>query len=185
MISYLSLYPFAFHVVPGGVGPLRMLLYKWGKTRERGDFRSNILFYMPFGFVGMVSVGKRASIGRLAVTVAIGGALSFPMESQQYYDAGRDREATDVDANTLGTIVGTAIGWVFGRDFRWPLLRELSANRIPALLLWAWVGYRLYPCGLTINLHRYWDALKPLVLYPQTSPYRYSGRPPSGSLSPY
>jgi hypothetical protein len=38
MIPYVSLYPFAFHVVPGGVGPLWMLLDKWGKTPGRGDF---------------------------------------------------------------------------------------------------------------------------------------------------
>jgi VanZ family protein len=171
MIVYGSLYPFAFHAVPDGVGPLRVLLGKWDETPGRGDFISNILFYTPLGFVGMISVGRRASVGRLLATIVIGAVLSLAMELLQYYDAGRDPEATDVYSNTLGTVIGAGIGWVFGQDFRWPLLREISANRIPALLLWAWVGYRLYPYEPTINLHKYWDAVKPVVLNPQTTPY--------------
>lgn len=171
MIIYGSLYPFAFHAVPDGVGPLRMLLNKWDETPGRGDFVSNILLYIPLGFVGMISVGKRASLWRLAAVVAIGATLSVMMESAQYYDAGRDPEATDVYSNTIGVIVGASIGWVFGQDFRWPLLGELSANRIPALLLMSWLGYRLYPYEPTINLHKYWDALKPIVLHPQLTWY--------------
>jgi VanZ family protein len=171
MIAYGSLYPFAFHAVPGGVGPLRMLLDRWDMTPGRGDFVSNILLYVPLGFVGMISVGRRASLWRLAAVIAIGGALSLSMESLQYYDAGRDPQATDFYSNTLGTIIGASVGWVFGQDFRWPLLGEISANRIPALLLWAWVGYRLYPYEPTINLHKYWDALKPVLLDPHMTPY--------------
>ena len=67
-------------------------------------------------------------------------------------------------------MIGAAIGWFFGQDFRLPLLREISANRVPALLLTAWLGYRLYPYVPTIDLHKYWNALKPVVLYPRLTP---------------
>ncbi len=172
MIAYGSLYPFAFHASAGdGIGPLRTLLDSWDKTPGRGDFISNILLYMPLGFIGTVTVGKRIGMAQLAATIAIGAGLSFFVELLQYYDTGRDTEATDFYANTLGTAIGAGIGWFFGQNFRWPLLREISANRVPALLLAAWLGYRLYPYVPTIDLHKYWTALKPVFLYPKLSPY--------------
>ncbi len=170
MIAYGSLYPFDFHTDVGGVGPLGTLLASWNKTPGRGDFVSNILLYLPLGFVGASAPGKRGGLRRLALTLLLGMTLSFSVELLQYYDGGRDTEATDFYANTLGTLFGAIAGWLFGRDFRWPFFREISANRVPMLLLAAWIGYRLYPYVPTINLHKYWDALKPVVLYPHVTP---------------
>ncbi len=167
MIAYGSLYPFAFHAVPDGIGPFRTLLGNWNDTPGRGDFLSNILLYMPLGFIGALSVGKRAGPKQLFTTILIGAALSFTIESTQYYDYGRDPQATDFYANTLGTVIGACAGWFFGQDFRWPLVADISANRAPALLLSAWLGYRLYPYVPTIDLHKYWSALKPVFLYPE------------------
>ncbi len=171
MITYGSLFPFAFHAVPGGIGPLRTLLGNWDKTPGRGDFVSNILLYMPLGFSCAISVGKKASLKRLGGAILIGATLSLSMEISQYYDTGRDTEATDFYANTIGTMLGAIAGWFFGQDFRWPLLRELSANRIPALLLAAWLGYRLYPYVPTISMHKYTGALRPLFHNPQLTAY--------------
>jgi VanZ family protein len=170
MIAYGSLYPFAFHWVGDGIGPLHTLLGSWDKPPGRGDFISNILLYIPLGFIGTVTMGKRIGVSQLALTILIGIGLSLTVEVLQYYDAGRDTEATDLYANTLGTAIGAGIGWFFGQDFRLPLLREISANRVPALLLTAWLGYRLYPYVPTIDLHKYWSALKPVFLYPQLTP---------------
>ena len=170
MIAYGSLYPFDFHLVSGGIGPFRTLLDGWDKTPGRGDFISNVLLYVPLGFVGTVTVGRRVGLAQLALTMLIGIGLSLAVEVAQYYDGGRDTEATDLYANTLGTLIGAAVGWFFGQDFRLPLLRDVSANRAPALLLTSWLGYRLYPYVPTIDAHKYWDALKPLILYPQLTP---------------
>lgn len=170
MIAYGSLFPFDFHTDVGGIGPLGTLLASWNKAPGRGDFISNILLYLPLGFVGATASGKRASLRRIVFCVLVGVVLSVSVELLQYYDGGRDTEATDFYANTLGTLLGAAGGWLFGREFRWPFLRELSDNRVPVLLLAAWIGYRLYPYVPTINLHKYWDALKPVVLYPHLTP---------------
>ena len=35
----------------------------------------------------------------------------------------------------------------------------------------AWIGYRLYPFVPTIDLHKYWTALKPILLNPSLSQY--------------
>jgi hypothetical protein len=93
------------------------------------------------------------------------------MELAQYYDLGRDTEATDVYANVTGTVLGATFGVVVGGSFRWPLVDQIAANRVSALVLSAWVAYRLYPYVPTIDLHKYWDTLKPIVLTPNLSAY--------------
>ena len=67
----------------------------------------------------------------------------------------------------LGAVVGGVTDW----NFRWPLLRTVAANRVPALLLALWLGYRLYPYLPTIDLHKYWAAIKPVVVYPSVRAY--------------
>ena len=97
---------FDFHTDVGGIGPLATLLASWNKTPGRGDFISNILLYLPLGFVGATAPGRRASLRRLMLSSAVGVVLSISVELLQYYDGGRDTEATDFYANTLGTPLG-------------------------------------------------------------------------------
>jgi VanZ family protein len=176
MIVYGSLYPFAFQSGPAdGPGALTTLLGSWSKSPGRGDFVSNILLYAPLGFFGgLLALSGRETAKnapRLAL-VAVGGAsLSFAIELLQYYDAGRDTEATDLYANTLGTILGVVGARVIGSEARWTALRGIPANPVPAMLLTAWVGYRLYPYVPTIDGHKYWTALKPVFLHPAATPY--------------
>src|ERR1700753_3442685 len=71
VIAYGSLYPFAFHWVEDGPGPFISLLEGLDKTPGRGDFVSNILLYMPLGFVGTITVGRRVGLAQLGLTVLI------------------------------------------------------------------------------------------------------------------
>jgi glycopeptide antibiotics resistance protein len=171
MIAYGSLYPFAFHEVPDGIGPIRTLISRWNKPPGQGDFISNILLYMPLGFSGSISVGRRASLAQMGTAILLGAGLSLSMEIAQYWDMGRDTEATDFYANTIGTMLGAFAGWFLGQDFEWPLKRELSANKVPALLLMAWLGYRLYPYVPMISLHKYTGALTAIFLRPDLTSY--------------
>jgi len=107
------------------------------------------------------------------LVTAFGAALSALMELTQYYDEGRVTNATDVYSNSLGTALGAAAGYIIGVEIRWPLLRGIAANRVPTLLLTAWIAYRLYPYVPTIDLHKYWDTLKPIVLSPRLAPYDF------------
>ena len=45
-------------------GPLDTLLNGWDKTPGRGDFISNILLYMPLGFIGTITVGRRVGLAQ-------------------------------------------------------------------------------------------------------------------------
>ena len=99
------------------------------------------------------------------------GLLSTTMELTQYYIAGRVSAADDVYANLIGTLLGAIVGNFAGGHFLWLPLREIAANRVPCLLLALWLGYRLYPYVPTIDLHKYWDALKPVVFHPRPTGY--------------
>jgi O-antigen ligase/VanZ family protein len=172
VIVYGSLYPFMFRQ-PAGLGPAaRALFNSWAEAPGRGDFIANIALYTPFGFFAILAIsGIGSATKRILMAVAAGAILSTCMELAQYYDDSRQTAATDLYANVVGTLLGAIGGGLTGGRFRWPLLREIAPNRVPTLLLSAWAGYRLYPYVPTIDLHKYWNAIKPVVLHPSLTGY--------------
>ena len=155
VIVYGSVYPFMFRWPIESLGPAaRALFDSWREMPSRGDAIANVLFYMPFGFFAILAI--RDGVGmlpRIALAVVTGALLSICMELAQYYDDSGVTSATDLYANVIGTLLGAIGASLTGRKFRWPLLREIAANRVPALLLSAWVGYRLFPYVPTIDLY--------------------------------
>jgi VanZ family protein len=172
VIVYGSLYPFVFRPFNGFGPAARALLESWKETPSRGDFIANVALYIPLGFFAILAIDREVGTAkRIALAILTGALLSTCMELVQYYDDGRETAATDLYANVVGTGLGAIGGSLTGRDFRWPLLREISSNRVPALLLIAWAGYRLFPYVPTTDLHKYWEALKPVILYPSLTDY--------------
>jgi VanZ family protein len=171
-IVFGSLYPFDFRVPTEGIGPFHTLVESWAERPGRGDFLVNILLYMPFGMFAMIAQQHRSSFfWWLLVVIVAGGALSAAMELSQYFDAGRVTSATDVYANLLGTAIGAVAGTMFRFNSRFLLIDEALSNPIPTVLVMTWAAYRLYPYEPTIDLHKYWNALKPLILSPSLSAY--------------
>jgi hypothetical protein len=91
------------------------------------------------------------------------------MELIQYYDGGRFTAMSDVYCAAVGTLLGALAGSAIGAEWRCPVLQEVTARPFIALLLTSWIGYRLYPFVPVIDLHKYWDALKPLLFHPRIS----------------
>ncbi len=170
IILYGSLYPFVFRHSVHGVGPMRTLFQTWTQTPRRGDFVANILFYVPFGLFASLARRMRA-LPAVWIATVCGALLSISMEFAQYYVAGRVTSATDVYANIIGTALGALVGIVAGRNTSWPFFRVIAANRVPGLLVGLWLGYRLFPYVPTIDLHKYWEALKPVALDPSLTGY--------------
>jgi hypothetical protein len=77
---------------------------------------------------------------------------------------------SDVYANTLGTLLGATAGAIVGREFRLPFLHDLEPRPFALLLLVAWAGYRFFPYVPTIDAHKYWNAVKPLIAAPLPPP---------------
>jgi VanZ family protein len=171
IIIHGSLYPYAFRVPPGDVGPVGTLLGSWAvPPTSFGDLVANILLYMPLGFFGVLSLDCGAA-KRLALVTLFGLALCTCVELTQFYDEGRIDNFSDIYLNTLGAALGGASGLLFSTNIRWPLLREASTQPFPLLLLAAMLGERLYPYVPTIDLHKYWRALAPIFREPSLDPY--------------
>jgi VanZ family protein len=168
IVLYGALYPFQFRAPENGIGPLRAFLRTWNQIPSRSDFVSNIVFYFPLGFFLTRLFNNIAGPFKKVVAAAIlGGLIATGTEFAQYYDAGRITQFSDACANTLGTALGAIAALMFQGDFRWSFLRPAIAHPAPVMLLTAWPAYRLYPYVPVADLHKYWDALKPVVLTPQ------------------
>jgi VanZ family protein len=154
------------------MGPVPTLLDSAGQASSLGDFLANILLYLPLGLFAAAGFGRKAgALTGISLAVASGACLSIAMELGQYYVPGRVTTAEDCYANVVGTALGAVAGSVVTVDFRSPALRQMAANPVPGLLLVLWLLYRLFPYVPTIDLHKYWDALKPVILYPRLTGY--------------
>ena len=163
LMLYGSFYPFQWQN-PDGPGPVLHLIGTWQDWDHRGDLVANIIFYMPFGFLGIFALPPRLPLAlRIGLTVLLGTALSLGVELTQYHLAGRDSTLGDLYANAIGTAAGALVAAAIGPSPRWPLLGELFAAPFAALLLIAWGGERLSPYVPTIDLHKYWHSLWPLL----------------------
>lgn len=171
VIVHGSLWPYDFRIPPGPAGPIDAFLNSWVEhPSSRGDILGNVLFYMPLGLLAALTTR------RLLPVVAAGASLSTTMELLQFYDPGRVSSVWDVASNTAGTLVGAVIGLLVHTRLRLPLLRSLTSHPVPTFLLLAMLGYRLVPYVPVIDLHKYWNALKPLLYGPFPDPaetFRY------------
>jgi VanZ family protein len=170
VIIYGSLYPFAFRAHGGLDDAVAALLASWAHRTSRGDVISNVLLYIPFGLfaVNALAAGSRAL--RIGFVTTAGLLLSVGIELVQFYEVARNSVMSDVYCNTAGTFLGAIAGAVFHADARLPFAERIAARPLPVLLLAAYGGDRLFPYVPAIDLHKYWDALKPLVFNPTVAP---------------
>jgi VanZ family protein len=168
IIGYGSLYPFQFWANPNPAGALRALLSTWSNWTNLADVIANVLLYLPLGFFISRALHRWRGPVCVAFTAALGFTFSVTMESLQFYVIGRDSAMSDVYSDVIGITLGGVAGYLSRRFGRTNLLN--SGDPFPKLLLVSWWLSRLYPFVPVIDLHKYWDALKPLVYSPAISP---------------
>jgi VanZ family protein len=170
VILHGSLYPYDFHVPPGSGSPIATLLNSWkAPPSSYGDLMANLLLYVPLGFFGALAVHGRSAI-RAPIVIAAGLLLSVGVELSQFYDVGRVTNFSDVYLNTGGTALGAFAALIYEHaQPRIPISRPILTP-IPFMLLAAMLGYHLFPYVPTIDLHKYWHSLRPLLLEPSLAP---------------
>lgn len=167
VIVHGSLYPYSFHFVAGPANPLATLIDSWAvPPTGLADLVANLLLYVPLGFFAALSLGGR---WRLAWTALLGFALSTIIETAQFYDAGRVTNMSDVYLNTTGAIAGGLSAILLRNWLRDHLPRVQEFRPVPLLLLLVFVAWRLFPYVPTIDVHKYWHSIRPVVLHPRFS----------------
>ena len=72
------------------------------------DVAKNIALYVPFGVLGMLTLGRSDARG-IARVIAIALLFSFLVEALQLYTADRVGSLTDIASAAVGTSVGAAL----------------------------------------------------------------------------
>lgn len=166
IIVYGSLYPFHLSAIHGSSTPLSALLQTWRGPFGRGDFFANVLLYLPFGLFATQTVRLWRLAARISLVIFCGLVLSLSMELLQFYDEGRVSALADVYANTIGVAVGSVASAILFRGASPWRIAVLNRRPFVVLVLSSWLGYRLFPYVPVIDLHKYWNAVKPLVFSP-------------------
>ena len=126
LVIYASLHPFS-----GwrdlGAPPLAWLTTGWLRYSTWFDIVTNVVGYLPFGFLWTTVLQKR--LGRafaIPVVVVLGAVLSGTMETTQNYLPTRVPSNLDLSGNTIGALLGAIMGARWGGAL-------LSGGRLAAL----------------------------------------------------
>lgn len=124
-ILYASLQPFGDWLAPLPGTPFWMVA-PWPARVPRSDIVANALSYVPLGaFVALVPAQARF-LRRVLVATLAGTALSFAMETLQWFLPPRDANAVDLAANAFGAFAGGALGAFYALS---PLRSAIHAAR--------------------------------------------------------
>lgn len=167
-VAYASLYPFELRALaPDAFAQL--LATASHPIDSWINLLSNILFYMPFGFLATTAL-RRAEIKPISTAVGItiaGAALSVLMELTQMHVAGRLSTFADIYPNTAGAGFGACLGVAARLWAIRPRGGIASIAPVPALLLALFLAYRLFPYVPSLDVHAYWRAVQPLIVHPR------------------
>ncbi|RPI80796.1 MAG: VanZ family protein, partial [Planctomycetaceae bacterium] len=185
---YGSLVPFTFQPTEFGEALSsfsRIGLFQWHRA-SRVDLVTNVLLFIPIGFfaLGAWLVDRKSRWQTPVAMVAVGVAciaLSAFNEFSQFWFPPRVPSASDIQANTLGTVVGQILWLLVGqRLVDW--IRTVTASSRPqqgrvlflTLYVVALVGYSMMPLDLTIHpeeiLQKFKNGRVELIPFAQGSP---------------
>ena len=172
LIVYASLYPFA-EWRDQGIAPWAFLTAPWPKYWTAFDFITNVVGYMPLGFLAALTVLRTHADDRIGPAVLratlVGVLISFAMEALQSYLPSRIASNVDLGLNTLGALGGAilAAGMErFGAVAHWHRTREtwfVDEARGALVLLALWPVALLFPAAVTFGLGQVFERVEEAV----------------------
>jgi len=161
-----------------------------GGGGSRSDVVSNVLLFMPWGFLLAVwlAVRGRHYVAVLTMALVSGALLSGTVEFVQLFAPGRYASLVDLLTNTLGSTVGALIGWPWARRF-WPSasvrFRQLLVSRPLAVCALA-AAMGLVVAGLSpFNVSLEGSALKAALMAARPIPFGPPLRGPAPPPKPW
>ncbi len=169
LIVYASLYPFS-EWRNQGIAPWAFLSAPWSRYWTWFDVVSNVLGYMPMGFLLALSALRTGrQRGAIWISTVICGLMSLCMESLQSYLPMRVADKMDLAMNFLGAGAGAVCAGALERlgvMQRWSLFRArwFSPNDRWALVLLAlWPLALLFPAALPFGLGQVLERAQPAL----------------------
>jgi glycopeptide antibiotics resistance protein len=177
-------------VVYGTTIPFRFDIHRWSLEQmlhrvnwtpvgdNRGgmslpDIVQNILLFIPWGFLGYISLIEKRSLWKQAVIVLMGTALSATVEFLQIFSETRYPALSDVIFNTMGAAVGLVIGTLLKKsvlEFKThPGTRRLveAESAFPALVFMILAIAGCWePFDFSLDVSSAWEKVKPLLHHP-------------------
>lgn len=119
LIVYGSLYPFGdWRMPPENL--VAFLVAPWPRYVTRTDIATNILAYLPLGYLLAAVLRRRVGgLGAVMLATETGALLSLVMETLQMFVPGRVSSNLDILTNGAGALAG-ALLFLLTRDHRWP-----------------------------------------------------------------
>jgi hypothetical protein len=166
LIIYGTLFPFSFQADANTGGILAAFIHSVSVRPGGGDLISNIVLFLPFGFLGMQALSPRIpAFMRVVLVFALGVATSLGIEIAQYYLTMRSTSVYDLGLNAISVLIGAIVG---SADWQ----RLIAGGKVhgmrprsifPLVMIAAWAAYRFFPYVPTIDFQQVKDAIKPLL----------------------
>jgi VanZ family protein len=166
LVIYGTLFPFSFQADAHTGGIVAAFINSASVRPSGGDLISNIVLFLPFGFLGMQALPERIpKLVRYALVFGLGTATSLGIEISQYYTTMRTTSVYDLGLNAISVLIGAVAGGANWQRFvsggATYGIRPRSIYPLAAVA--AWAGYRLFPYVPTIDFQHVKDAIKPLL----------------------
>ena len=163
LILYGSLYPFDFSLNALTDTGIERFLYTWSLFSSRGDGLGNIALFIPYGFLGILSLGSRRNLTPAIIALIIFGfILAAWLQVLQLMLPSRDAAIGDIFWNIAGIAAGIAMA--LPRRVREAVLHQSvgQSQLIAVLFLGCWLIAELAPFVPSLDLQSFKDSIKPL-----------------------
>lgn len=168
LVTYGSLYPFHFSIPASHSASWATLFHNVSLWSSRMDVLGNLLLFVPFGFVGALSIAVNKSLAtRITLVSLISLAVALPLQIAQIYVPERSPALSDVLWNMIGSIAGI----VAGLNVRLSSQHLRPGTALPLGLLALWLAAELLPFVPSLDVQSIRNNLKgvlqPKIAYEQ------------------
>lgn len=167
LIVYGSLYPFKFAFYPPSPDQIAPLLHFNIFETGISDLVSNIVLFIPYGLFFLTVVRFSDKRHQLLYCVVSAFLFGYVIQVGQLWASGRLPWGGDAVLNTIGAIIGMAVGRVLNIEKR---RASVEKNPVDTVFLFLGVGFiiiKLAPFAPSIDIEVLKNNIKALLLSPE------------------
>jgi glycopeptide antibiotics resistance protein len=143
-----------------------------GSRHSIPDMVQNVLFFIPFGFLGVLSFAKNKFFAVFLVTF-FGFVISLNVEILQLLTRNRNTTVTDLACNTIGGAIGAVVAFtlfgIFCLLMKSSSFRRVFNNKFYYLFVFSFLviaASSLQPFDFTLDISSVWGNVKDVMADP-------------------